>query len=571
MDPGAPVTAEQAGSGGQSRSPDRRHPHREREAKLTAPLEWVLPTFTGIAGVREVVELPPAELEAVYFDSRDLRLLRNGITLRHRQDAAGGSDAERGWTLKLPGKIDAAALVRSELSWPGSPEEIPAEAAALVRAVVRGDPLHPVARLVTRRRRFRLIVGGGVAGGEIDDDVVAIVQGHHPGERFREIEVEASASPPPGFLDAVVAHLEKAGASKWEQVPKLARALGEHGGLGPSIPAHKLDRHATIRDVIAASIGAAVDTLTRHDAGLRLGGDIEHVHKARVATRRLRSDLRTFSPGIDGPWLSQAEEDLLWAGAALGEVRDADVLMAGLKAQIRDLGPPDAIEAGILLSRLAAEREAANRRLIALLDSDRYLRLLSVLHQAATEPPLCTQPGRLTGDEAAALILPSMVAKAYKRLRRHVGSLPADPSDEALHETRKRAKRLRYASEAAAPVVGEVATKLAARAERLQGVLGEFHDATVGAAWVRDRGPAGTPAQALVAGELLATLRAMKASRRQGWVRSWKKLRKKRLRRWLTAAPVPDPGDCREPVAEPAPAGGGWISPAEIPSPGSGP
>lgn len=567
MDLGAPQTPEHADGGGHSPGASPQQRYEECEAKLAAPPAWVLPAFAGVAGVTEVVELPGAELEAVYFDSRDLRLLRNGITLRHRHDAAGGSEAENGWTLKLPATVNGAALVRSELSWPGSREEPPAEAVGLVRAVLRGDPLHRVARLVTRRRRLRLIVEGAVAGGEVDDDMVVVMEGDHPGESFREIEVEASGALPPRFLEAVVAHLEKAGASRGAQVPKLARAVGVRSDLGSSL-AHHLDSHARLSDVIAAAVATAVDTLTRHDVGLRLGGDIEHVHKARVATRRLRSELRTFSPGIDGAWLSQVEEDLSWAGAALGEVRDVDVLMAALKAQIRGLDTPDAIEAGILLSRLVVEREAANRRLITVLDSDRYVRLLSVLAQAAAEPPLCTRPGGITGDEAAALVLPGMVAKAYKRLRRHVESLSADPSDEALHEARKRAKRLRYASEAAAPVVGRVATKLARRAEGLQGVLGEVHDAAIGAAWIRQQALHATPAQALVAGELLATLREVRAGGRQAWVRRWKKLRNKRLRQWLSAGHARGLEACREPVTEPSRAGGGWISPAGIPPPG---
>lgn len=398
MDLGAPQTPEHADGGGHSPGASPQQRYEECEAKLAAPPAWVLPAFAGVAGVTEVVELPGAELEAVYFDSRDLRLFRNGMTLRHRHDAAGGSEAENGWTLKLPATVNGAALVRCELSWPGSREEPPAEAVGLVRAVLRGDPLHRVARLVTRRRRLRLIVEGAVAGGEVDDDVVVVMEGDHPGESFREIEVEASGALPPRFLEAVVAHLEKAGASRGAQVPKLARAVGVRSDLGSSL-AHHLDSHARLSDVIAAAVATAVDTLTRHDVGLRLGGDIEHVHKARVATRRLRSELRTFSPGIDGAWLSQVEEDLSWAGAALGEVRDVDVLMAALKAQIRGLDTPDAIEAGILLSRLVVEREAANRRLIAVLDSDRYVRLLSVLAQAAAEPPLCTRPGGITGEK----------------------------------------------------------------------------------------------------------------------------------------------------------------------------
>ena len=42
--------------------------------------------------------MPAQTLRAVYYDSPDLRLARDGITLRHRS-----GDGPARWTLKLPG------------------------------------------------------------------------------------------------------------------------------------------------------------------------------------------------------------------------------------------------------------------------------------------------------------------------------------------------------------------------------------------------------------------------------------------------------------------------------------
>lgn len=542
------------------------NPQRTGKITLAVPLEWVLPALAGIAAVTEVIELPGHDLDTAYFDSRDLRLLRNGITLGHRHDAQGESGAEHGWTLTLPADADGAALVPRELHWPGSRGETPPEAWRLVRAAVRGDPLHPVARLVTRRRRFRLVLAGGAGGGEIGDEVVAVAEGKHRGERFRQVEVDVPGTGPPGFVEAVVTRLERAGALRCAPVPELSRALDAPADRSPVIPVRTLDRHASIGDVIAVSLGTAVDTLTRHDAGLRLGGDPEHVHRARVATRRLRSELRAFRPALQQDWLNVVEEDLRWAGAALGEVRDADVLRAALEEQIGDLDVPDATEAAAFVARLGQEREAANRRLMAVLDSDRYLTLLSVLANAAIDPPLCAGPGGVAGDEAARNVLPGMVAEAYESLLGYAEALPDEAPEEALHKMRKRAKRLRYASEAAGPVIGKPATTLAGRAEKLQRVLGEFHDAAVSAAWLRDQGLAGTPAQAVAAGQLLSSARRVKGRRRQQWPRCLRKLHNKRLRHWLRGARARATDGCGEPMVQPSPAGGGWISPAEDPS-----
>ena len=81
--------------------------------------------------------------------------------------------------------------------------------------------------------------------------------------------------------------------------------------------------------------------LLRHDPGVRLGIDIEDVHQARVATRRLRSDLRTFQPLLDEAWADALRDELRWLGAELGRVRDAEVLRDRLRAAATTLPAPD--------------------------------------------------------------------------------------------------------------------------------------------------------------------------------------------------------------------------------------
>jgi CHAD domain-containing protein len=102
-----------------------------------------------------------------------------------------------------------------------------------------------------------------------------------------------------------------------------------------------------------------------------------------------------------------------------------------------------------------------------------------------------------------------------------------------LHEVRIRAKRLRYACEAVAPVVGKPAASLARAAADLQGVLGDFHDAVVAEAWLRAASADAPAAQAVAAGQLIARQRDEAAHCRATWHHSWKRLRHKKLRAWL--------------------------------------
>ena len=139
---------------------------------------------------------------------------------------------------------------------------------------------------------------------------------------------------------------------------------------------------------MAAAIAAGVTRMIRHDPGVRLGDDPEHVHQARVGTRRLRSDLRTFRSLLDGEWVTEMRTELGWAAAALGEVRDADVLTERMQARIATLPAADARPGAALLRRLATQRDAARARLLEVLNSDRYVALLDALSRAAADPPL---------------------------------------------------------------------------------------------------------------------------------------------------------------------------------------
>jgi hypothetical protein len=141
-------------------------------------------------------------LEAVYFDTADLRLLGAGVTLRRRED---GSDA--GWHLKLPTGKDSREELRLPLG--GSPRRPPAELVALTRVYTRDAALAPVAELTTRRRRWVLADSTGRSLAElVDDHVSARTMGEQTTTvAWREVEVElgeqrgsgcANAGTPPG-------------------------------------------------------------------------------------------------------------------------------------------------------------------------------------------------------------------------------------------------------------------------------------------------------------------------------------------------------------------------------------
>src|SRR5689334_20192026 len=139
---------------------------RETERKYVAPsadISW-LPDLVGAGPVASVVDRGTEELDAVYYDSDDLRLTRTHASLRRR---TGGTDA--GWHLKLPLPGDS----REEIQAPLKSEDVPEELAALVLSRTRGAALRPVMRIRSSRSLRHLLDAGGDVLAELSTDEVS--------------------------------------------------------------------------------------------------------------------------------------------------------------------------------------------------------------------------------------------------------------------------------------------------------------------------------------------------------------------------------------------------------------
>jgi CHAD domain-containing protein len=496
--------------------------HVEREVKLAAPDGFRFPRLDACVNGLTISPLPRRSLTATYYDTADLRLARWGLTVRYR------TGDNTGWTVKLPDGDGGPALVRRELQFEGGPGEVPAELLDLLRAYLRRDPLGEVARLRTTRTGVQLQGAEGVPEVEVVDDRVVVYDGRTISGRFRQLEVEATDERGTDAMTAVADRLLAAGAQRDEVGPKLVHALGPRAAGSPEVPPVSLHPGSQAGDAIRAALAAGVTRLLRHDPGVRVGDDPEDVHQARVATRRLRSDLRTFRTLLDQERAVPLRDELKWVADLLGAARDADVLLERLRRDADKLPQRDAAAVAGLLRRLAAERDRARVRVREGVKSERYVDLIERLVAFAQVPPL-------VGDWAlpARDALPGLVLPTWKHLRRSVEQLSDPPRPDELHQVRIRAKRCRYASEAVAPAVGKEASKFASAVADLQGVLGDHHDAYVADAWLREASTVVDPAQVLAAGELISLQMLDAARLEREWQSVWKKASKKSLRGWF--------------------------------------
>lgn len=255
-------------------------------------------------------------------------------------------------------------------------------------------------------------------------------------------------------------------ASQLKSVHRKNPALDEESfRTGPDDPASRL---------ILACLARAVERIQAAGEAAR-GGEVEGVHRLRTSARRLRSELRAFGKLVADEPGDRLADELKWLGNAVADVRDLDVLRARFE---KDESDEDRSALKPLFDRLAERHAKASRTMRSTLKSQRFQALSGLLRTALEAPPLANAAAK-----PCRKILPPLVAKAWKRLRKDGESLGSDSPDPAFHDLRKHAKRARYTTEAMSPALGPKAgkkgEKLVELARTIQDVLGEHQDAVV--------------------------------------------------------------------------------------------
>jgi CHAD domain-containing protein len=451
----------------------------ETETKYEADADAVLPGLDTLPGVRGTRGPDLVQLEAEYYDTADLRLLRSGITLRRRK---GGDDA--GWHLKLPAAAGSREEIRLPLGRAG--RRVPAELANLVRASTRGRPLAQVASIATLRQTTTLVGKDGESLAEVaDDQVTAVPAAADSGPaQWREIEVELTSGSR-DLLDAADTLLHQAGLRRSGRSAKLERVLG---GRVPAPAAMTAGPRAAAADVVTVYLRAHARALLALDPMVRRR-EPDAVHRMRVATRRLRSTLQSFGTVIRSEDSEQLAGELKWLGSVLGAERDAEVQGRRLQQKAREtditvlLGPVGAR----IQAHIAKAAAASHAAVLAALSSERYYALLDVLDELMASPPAGRDASR-----RASRVMPAAVRHSYRRaqrrLRAAVRQPPGPGRDIALHAARKAAKRARYAAEAAIPASGHTARRFAGQMKKVQSALGDHQDTVVGRQEARQLG-----------------------------------------------------------------------------------
>ncbi|MEL7059814.1 MAG: CHAD domain-containing protein [Acidobacteriota bacterium] len=286
-----------------------------------------------------------------------------------------------------------------------------------------------------------------------------------------------------------------------------------------------VDPHQTAADATRSVLRAQLATLRAQEIGTRLDIDSEFLHDFRVAIRRTRSILGQIR-GVFAPDLVEHfKSEWRWLGQATGPTRDLDVYLLKMPSYRRAL-PPEAQDALDPLETYLRRRQREEQEKVrAVLESSRYRRLLEDWARwlGAPESERDAEDGGENAppnaDRPAREVVARRIWKLYRRLLRDGGAIDDETPDEAVHDLRILAKKLRYTMELFRDLFPAAKLDAAVRdLKRLQRNLGDFNDYSVQRESLRRMALEleGAPPETLLAmGQLLAGLERGQAEERR--------------------------------------------------------
>ncbi len=463
---------------------------REVEWQLTAPDLGVVrrwldqhPRLDRLS----IGPLPAQQLHDTYLDTEDWRLFRAGFALRLRQ-RAGHLEA----TLKGLHSAREDVADRREITERLSQGGVNALAQAVgpvgsrVRDVAGVKPLRPLFEVRTSRQRFAVRNGNpDAAVGEIALDEARFSRGggHRPPMLLTRVELE-STSHDSAPLERLAKRLRtECGLSPATEnkfaVGLRSASLGPPRGSGPDrdpepAPA-VMDAWTRASDFAATSLRRLHQEWQANEPPARLGEGPEPLHRLRVTARRMQTILSLFHAYLPAS-LRNSRQTLKGLLDALGLVRDADIRLEAVSSFRRSLPEGDRGGLDPLLQYLQSERARARATMLRALDAKRARDWLDTLpYQLARTPPATSSAS--SRNAAALAVVPDLIHKRYRKLRKFARRLTAASSMTEFHEVRVRVKKLRYALEVIAPTYTKPANRMLAALQKLQSKLGTQHDA----------------------------------------------------------------------------------------------
>ena len=232
----------------------------------------------------------------------------------------------------------------------------------------------------------------------------------------------------------------------------------------------------------AKRITPRIRALEEEIEGVRQNTDIEHVHRMRVASRRLRATLPLFAGCFEKREYRRWMRSIKAITRALSAARDTDVQIEFLEVHASSHEPAAKNLQGIpfLITTLRKRRELQQAEILAALDSLEQERTLGDL--ASVLQNLKKKDSRGISRDRSRPVYRAASTRIYPVLEDVISydATVQDPADiTGHHALRIAVKKLRYTLEVYRPLYKNRLRPFLKDLKRVQAILGEIHDCDV--------------------------------------------------------------------------------------------
>lgn len=418
---------------------------------------------------------PRKHIETTYFDTPQRHFADSGLSLRVRRQ-------EKGKLLSVK-QARPSGVAKGEWECPFSgdkpgPEDLaPTPAGTVLTGNGSENDLAPLYTVAVDRASFTVKQGSAVIEVAVDRGEIKHQDKELP---ICELELELKEGEPHQLFALARRFVGKAPLrlsfiSKGERGNRLAE--GNWGRpVGASAP--NLTADMTAAEAFRGICHTCLYDFMLNEPAIEDERDIEGVHRARIAIRRLRAALSLFKPVVADGRCGHQRRELAWLSDLLGAARDLDVMQCETFGPLAAAGSAP-MGASTLLAEVARRRAAARATLREALGSARMRELLLDLAHWLDHGDWRTLPG--TGvDDPVLKQARKLLARQFKRLRKR-GRRLAVAGPEERHRIRITAKKLRYMSEFFDSLVNGRRRRRRFKQhthalETIQNALGEIHD-----------------------------------------------------------------------------------------------
>jgi inorganic triphosphatase YgiF len=384
-------------------------------------------------------------LVSVYFDTPDLRLRHNRMSLRVRRVGAKHTQTIKNSDRHQAGLFDRAEW---EQAIAGPLPDLAAAKHTGLEPLLNGDAasLRPAFETRIARSQYHLTSHGSRIEVSLDQGEIDTGERRAP---VCELELELAYGQPAELF-------------------RVARDLGEVVPLRLSVRS-KSDRGyelvgnsaGAIEKAADAHLGAAMTAaeafrmvaynclrqLLANEPAM-VGGDGEALHQMRIALRRLRAAITTFSSVVEDSQCERIKGKLKWIARELSPARDLDILVAEVLTPLRQQHPEEPGIAG-LCRDFRRRRARAYRTAVAAVRSQRFRTLVLEVAEWIETGPWSQDDDDLLALRRAqpiTVLAAQELARRRKKMKKRAQSLK-ELSAAERHALRIRAKKLRYAVE----------------------------------------------------------------------------------------------------------------------------